>query len=976
MDADQRKVVTVLFCDLVGSTGLGESTDPEVLRARLRSYFEDLRTVVERHGGVVEKFIGDAVMAVFGIPSAHEDDALRAVRAAADMQEAVAAHGLEARIGVNTGEVVVGGGVETLVTGDAVNVAARLEQAAAPGEIRIGEDTRLLVRDAVQVEPLEELALRGRSAPLQAFRVLSVSGDAPAVARRLDTPLVGRVRERDRLWRDFEDAVADRSCRLFTLLGPAGIGKSRLVADFLDRVGDDAEMMRGRCLHYGEGITYWPLVEILASIGVQPDDVVAASPEETRVAFRRLLEERATRRPQIVVVDDLQWAEPIFVDLVEHIADLSRSAPIFLLCIARTDFLDSRPGWGGGKLNATSLSLQPLDETERDQLIESLVENGGVEAGVRARIAAGSEGNPLFVEEMVAMVRERGSGAEVDVPPTIHALLQARLDSLADGERLVIGRAAIEGQVFHRGAVLELVPSEAAPEVDEHLASLVRKDLIRPDVAAIRGDDAYRFRHLLIREAAYGAAPKELRAELHARFADWLDRSAAEAAFELDELVGYHLEQAVQLRAELGRSGPAEEELARRAAARLAAAGRAANQRADLPAAASLLQRGADLLAADDPARLRALPELARTLMRRGRYDDARRLLEEALERAQAAGDRVAEGHALLLMVDLKTRTDPTWSTGQGLVEALALAAEFEQLGEHTLLARAYDTAGMCRFVLGHAAEATLDLERAVALSLAAEDLLGEQRSLSALCRTKPWGPAPAREALVFSEGLLSRGDVSVSLQLHALQVRAVMAAMLEDAGLLRESIDRADAIMGEYELRAQHGVYAVDLADALVLAGDLPSAEERLRRSDEVLEEIGDTGVRATLTAQLADVLARQGGYEEAERFVETSRTLAATDDLDAQPRWRTALARVLTGRGDHAEAVRVAEEAAALLEPTDFIWLHAAALSVLALALDAAGEPERAVAAAERSLDLYERKENAPGARAMRAFIDELRT
>jgi class 3 adenylate cyclase len=303
---EQRKVVTVLFCDLVGSTAFGESADPEVVRARMRRYFEDLRAILERHGGTVEKFVGDAVMAVFGIPAAHEDDALRAVRAAWEMRDAIAEHELEARIGINTGEVVVGGEGETLVTGDAVNVAARLERSAPDGEVLIGAETRLLVRDAVVVEPLAPLELKGKSAPVEAYRLVDVLGDASSIVRNLTATLVGRERERQRLWRAFEDAVADRTCQLFTLLGPAGIGKSRLVADFLDRIGGSADVLRGRCLSYGEGITYWPLVEMLVPLGIDPESVVASMPEETRVAFRRLLESRAAERPQVVVVDDLQ----------------------------------------------------------------------------------------------------------------------------------------------------------------------------------------------------------------------------------------------------------------------------------------------------------------------------------------------------------------------------------------------------------------------------------------------------------------------------------------------------------------------------------------------------------------------------------------------------------------------------------------------------------------------------------------------
>ncbi len=306
------------------------------------------------------------------------------------------------------GEVVVGGEAETLVTGDAVNVAARLEQAAASGETLIGAETRALVRDAVRVEPVEPLALKGKSEPVDAFRLLEVLSDAAPLARHPETPLVGRERERQRLWRDYEDAVADRTCRLFTLLGPAGIGKSRLVADFLERVGDDADVLRARCLSYGEGITYWPLVEILVAIGIEPDSVIGTSPPETQLAFRRLLEARATERPQVVVIDDLQWAEPVFIDLVEHVADFSRDAPIFLLCVARTELLDVRPDWGGGKMNATSLLLEPLGAEECEELMESLVRDAPLDAGLRERITAASAGNPLFVEEMLAMVREQG----------------------------------------------------------------------------------------------------------------------------------------------------------------------------------------------------------------------------------------------------------------------------------------------------------------------------------------------------------------------------------------------------------------------------------------------------------------------------------------------------------------------------------------------------------------------------------------
>src|SRR3954447_26977099 len=635
---EQRKAVTVLFCDLVGSTALGESTDPEALRTRMRRYFDDLRVILERHGGTVEKFVGDAVMAVFGIPVSHEDDALRAARAAAEMRQAIGEHGLEARIGINTGGVVVGGEGETLVTGDAVNVAARLEQVATAGEILIGAETRALVRDAVLLEPVEPLALKGKSEPVQAFRLLEVIGGAAPLARHPETPLVGRERERRRLWRDYEDAVADSTCRLFTLLGPAGIGKSRLVSDFLERVGDVADILRARCLSYGEGITYWPLVEILIAIGVEPDSIIRGSPAETQLTFRRMLEARAAERPQVVVIDDLQWAEPVFVDLVEHIADLSREAPIFLLCVARNELLDVRPGWGGGKMNATSLLLEPLAPDECAELMDRLAPEGVLDAVLRERIAEASAGNPLYVEEMLAMVREHGGDGKIVVPPTIQALLQARIDGLDSHVRVVMERGAVEGEVFHRGTVIWLAPAPVKSSVEEHLATLVRKELIRSTPSTFPMDEGFRFRHLLIRDAAYESLPKATRAELHEQFANWL---STHQLVEADEIIGYHLEQAHRYRRELDPEAAELLGLAGGASEHLSAAGRAALERGDAPAARTLLERATAVLPQDDERRFAHTPELADVYQ-----ETAHQRAFEILTEARAVGNRITRARA------------------------------------------------------------------------------------------------------------------------------------------------------------------------------------------------------------------------------------------------------------------------------------------------------------------------------------------
>ena len=631
-----RKTVTVLFCDLTGSTALGEATDPEALRALLARYFDRMKTIVESHGGTVEKFIGDAVMAVFGVPAAHEDDALRACRAAVEMRAALPELGIAGRIGVNTGEVVTGT-EERLATGDAVNVAARFEQAAKPGEVLIGEPTLALVREAVVAEPLEPLTLKGKSEPVPAFRLVSVL-DAPE--RSHASRFVGRERELRSLAEAWDRALDQTRCELVTVVGDAGVGKSRLVAEALE--GVEARVVRGRCLPYGEGITYWPVVEVVKQLAVLPSDPVAAaaissllgesgvatSADEIAWAFRKLLEDQA---PLVVVFDDIQWGEETFLDLVESTALLSASAPLLLVCMARPELVDRRPSWSG------TVRLEPLPAEQADALIGDRVSDE-----LRDRIARAAGGNPLFIAEMLAMTAE---DAEIEVPPTLKALLAARLDQLEEAERRVLERGSVEGEIFHRGGVQALAPEET--QVTTRLAALVRRQLVRPDRALLSGDDGYRFRHLLIRDAAYDALPKAIRADLHARFAAWLD-AHEHGLVERDEIAGYHLEQAARYEAELGQPNP---DLAERAALRLATAGRRARDRLDDRAARALFSRAVELLR---PVRLDLALELESVFLM---VDvDGRAAAEAAdavAERAEAASDDSGAmlAHAMALFV-------------------------------------------------------------------------------------------------------------------------------------------------------------------------------------------------------------------------------------------------------------------------------------------------------------------------------------
>jgi class 3 adenylate cyclase/tetratricopeptide (TPR) repeat protein len=623
---EQRKTVTVLFCDVTGSTALGESTDPEALRALLARYFERMKGIVESHGGTVEKFIGDAVMAVFGVPQVHEDDALRACRAAVEMRDALPELGVRARIGVNTGEVVTGT-EERLATGDAVNVAARLEHAARPGEILIGTDTVRLLRCAVETEPIEPLELKGKSEAVSAYRLLAVHA---APERRHETRFVGREAELEFLREAWERVVTGGRCELVTVLGDAGVGKSRLTLQFL--ASAQARAVRGRCLPYGEGITYWPVIEVLKQLDALPSDAAAAaslrsllgrtdrgtSPDEIAWAFRKLLEEQA---PIVCIFDDIQWGEETFLDLIEHVALLS-GAPSFLLCLARPDFADRRPQW------PVTIRLEPLRDPDVDELIP-----GSLPGDLRARIARAAGGNPLFLTEMAAMADE--TGADVLVPPDLQALLAARLDQLETEERSVLERGAVEGEIFHRGSVQAL---SVDGTVVSRLAALVRKELIRPDQTQLPGDDAFRFRHLLVRDAAYEALPKATRAELHARFADWLEERGADLV-ELDEILGYHLEQAARYKHELGQPERGE------ALGCVATAMYRLAFDPDVDVLATGARRAVRILeeVEDHAGLVTVWNALASVANFRGRLDDCAHAAEQCIRHLRAAGQRSAQ---------------------------------------------------------------------------------------------------------------------------------------------------------------------------------------------------------------------------------------------------------------------------------------------------------------------------------------------
>ncbi len=993
-DQESRRRVTILFCDLAGSTALGEGLDPETFRRVLSRYHETARVVVEHHGGTVEKFIGDAVMAVFGIPAVHEDDALRAVRAAVALRERMATvneelereYGtrLAVRMGVNTGEVVTGT-EDRLATGDAVNVAARLEQSAKPDEILLGPETFALVWAAVDAVPLEPLDLKGKREPVPAWELLGVK-DESQLGRHFDVPMVGRESEIRRFVGSFERARRERSCQTVTIVGPAGVGKSRLAHEFLASLEDSA-VVRSRCVPYGEGITYLPVAEVvrqleprLARLGLDEHvletlrGLLAAadtshSTEEIAFAVRKLLESAARERPLVCVLDDIQWGEPAFLELLEQVAVLSHDAPLLLCCIGRSDLLERHPTWGGGNPNATTVVLEPLSTAETDELIEHLTADAPLTEALQRRVRKAAEGNPLFVEEMIAFLRDAPEG-QMTVPATIAALLNARLDQLEAAERAVLQRGAVEGRVFHRGAVQALGPHEA--HVGGRLAALVRKELVRPTRAQLEGEDAFRFRHLLIRDAAYDSLPKEIRAQLHERLADWLERHRSELV-EADEIVGYHLEQAHRYRVELRPPDDRGRRLALRASELLSAAGARALGRNDVGAASKLLRRALALRPEDDSAVALRI-ELGEALLFAGELAAAEELTREGAARAAAAGDRCGELRARLMALRIATvapARDGGGPTPSDDLVALANQAVpvFEQEADDAALTDAWAAIAWtkmfrCQFAaMLEAVDRGLDHAQRAGKARWARELLG-WRSTALF-----YGPTPVEEVLRWHEQQQARHP----LALWGCAVLEAMRGSFDQARSLIAAGDARAEELGQTLLGAASGIFAWEVES---LAGEPSAAEACARRSCELLEQLGDTGMRSLASGELAESLYQLDRSDEAMRWTTTAEQLSTEDDVVNEMLWRQVRAKLLARRGDHVEAERYAREAVSLAEQTDMLGWHGRARSDLAEVLASAGRDEEATTELGTAIVLNERKGNVVAAGAARRRLAELRT
>jgi class 3 adenylate cyclase/tetratricopeptide (TPR) repeat protein len=926
----ERKLATVLFVDLVASTELVSGADPEVVRRRVTTFFEGVSRCIEAHGGTVEKFAGDAVMAAFGIPRSHEDDAERAVRAALAILEHVRELGLEARIGLESGEVVVDEADSTFATGEAVNVAARLQQAARPGEILMGAAAHRLTEAAVETESAGPLELRGFRNPIAAFRPLAAHDGARPLGS-LSAPFVGRDSELELLENTLQRTLRDRRPHVFTVYGEPGVGKSRLAREFLAGV-EGVTILSGRALPYGEGVTYWPLAEMVkAAAGISDDDPLETAKEklleccgdeaiaellglasgvlesvegergqpEIAWAAREFVDELATVQPLILVFEDIHWAEEPLLELIDHLAQWVRDRALLIVCLSRPELLDVRPGWGGGRIRSTSIELEPLPRAESERLADALLEHTELPTKVRATLLDKTEGNPLFVEETVRMVLEGGDGTSDRIPDTLQALIAARIDRLPQSEKLLLQRASVIGRIFWLGALAHLSP-EFGEELEDALDDLLVRDLLTREArSTISGETAYRFKHVLIREVAYSALSKSSRADLHMRFAEWLRERADK---ELLEIRAYHLDQAAALLAELDGRPPLE--LARTAARALEAAGRRALGREANHSARKLLLRAVEL----EPT-LERRYNAARAAWKLG---DLGALLIEMGALVDAAE---AEGNRRILGRVLTALAEGTLSREGDASRATALADRALEVLEADDLVGRWGALDVRSLIACWEGRLTL-----------AEELETEALEIARRAERKDLESKATRELAAISisrmeddkAGPLLDQALELAEESGSIVARAEAAYVKGDLHRIRDERDEAEAWLAKaLDLFNEAGV-AWGIAQTSKLlgrlawqAGEAKRAEKLFRESIRLLAPLQERGTLCESQRLLAQLLLAEGRIEEAEKYALAARETVSAEDVTSRATTRVALAEVRAAQGRDDEAGSLFREA-----------------------------------------------------------------
>ena len=932
----ERKLATVLFVDLVGSTALVTGTDPEIARRRVQQYFDKVSHCVVTHGGIVEKFAGDAVMAAFGIPQAHEDDAERAVRAALGILESVRELGLEVRIGIESGEVVVDDAREsTFATGEAVNIAARLQQAAPVNSIMIGPGAHRLTLGRFEVEDEGPVEIRGRAEPVWAWRIICLAGGKPGAGVR-QAPLVGRDAELELLENTYSRAVRDNRAHLFTIYGDPGVGKSRLVNEFVGGL-EGATVLYGRALPYGEGVTYSALSDMVkTAAGIAdddplddaleklrdccPDEAVAdllalasgvleavkgeRNQQEIAWAAREWAEKLAEPQPLVLVFEDIHWAEDALLELVEHMSTWVKNVPILLLCLARPELLDLRPGWSGGRVRATAIELEPLGRTDSEALVEALLD-GELGSGARQAVLDKSEGNPLFVEETVRMLSEANGGGIERIPDTLQALIAARIDHLPPGEKELLQGAAVMGRIFWKGALAELVLE--GTDIDPLLEDLHLREIVLPETrSSISGQDAFKFKHVLIREVAYGGLSKAARAGYHQRFAEWLRKHAGE---ELLEVRAYHLDHATALLAELDGAPP--KRLATEAATALEEAGRRALAREANATARKLLVRAVEL----EPTVERRF-QAARAAWRMSEFPVVSPEMQKVLSLAREAGDKDLEARALAALAEVSIFREGDVSRGEELArEALEVAERDES---KVLALEVLNTVAWWRGRLtegeGYAQEQLEIARRLERADLESEALL----SLAGIYTSRQ--EDDRAEPLIERAKALAEESGSLTARAHAYMQSGELYGWRRRDEEALEEYERARELFAEVGAATHLARAMLRIASTVRRSGDLEEAEKLAREGIRILKPLEDRGTLCEVQRFLAEVLLDQGRLDEAELYALKAVETVGPQDVSSQASTKASLALVRASQGRDEEAEALLRESIEILERSEY--------------------------------------------------------
>ena len=932
----ERKLATVLFVDLVGSTALVTGTDPEIARRRVQQYFDKVSHCVVTHGGIVEKFAGDAVMAAFGIPQAHEDDAERAVRAALGILESVRELGLEVRIGIESGEVVVDDAREsTFATGEAVNIAARLQQAAPVNSIMIGPGAHRLTLGRFEVEDEGPVEIRGRAEPVWAWRIICLAGGKPGAGVR-QAPLVGRDAELELLENTYSRAVRDNRAHLFTIYGDPGVGKSRLVNEFVGGL-EGATVLYGRALPYGEGVTYSALSDMVkTAAGIAdddplddaleklrdccPDEAVAdllalasgvleavkgeRNQQEIAWAAREWAEKLAEPQPLVLVFEDIHWAEDALLELVEHMSTWVKNVPILLLCLARPELLDLRPGWSGGRVRATAIELEPLGRTDSEALVEALLD-GELGSGARQAVLDKSEGNPLFVEETVRMLSEANGGGIERIPDTLQALIAARIDHLPPGEKELLQGAAVMGRIFWKGALAELVLE--GTDIDPLLEDLHLREIVLPETrSSISGQDAFKFKHVLIREVAYGGLSKAARAGYHQRFAEWLRKHAGE---ELLEVRAYHLDHATALLAELDGAPP--KRLATEAATALEEAGRRALAREANATARKLLVRAVEL----EPTVERRF-QAARAAWRMSEFPVVSPEMQKVLSLAREAGDKDLEARALAALAEVSIFREGDVSRGEELArEALEVAERDES---KVLALEVLNTVAWWRGRLtegeGYAQEQLEIARRLERADLESEALL----SLAGIYTSRQ--EDDRAEPLIERAKALAEESGSLTARAHAYMQSGELYGWRRRDEEALEEYERARELFAEVGAATHLARAMLRIASTVRRSGDLEEAEKLAREGIRILKPLEDRGTLCEVQRFLAEVLLDQGRLDEAELYALKAVETVGPQDVSSQASTKASLALVRASQGRDEEAEALLRDSIEILERSEY--------------------------------------------------------